>query len=56
MPTYGAPPVEGYFQVIEQEGEAQVFTGSYWITLRAISFFEPGDAEQLAEAAIERLS
>lgn len=56
VPTYGTPPVEGYFQVIGQEGEAQVFSGSYWVTLRAISFFEPGDAEQLAEAAIEHLS
>jgi hypothetical protein len=56
VPTYAAPPVEGYFTVIEDEGEAQVFTGSYWVTLRAVDFVEPGDAEQLAEAAIAHLS
>jgi hypothetical protein len=56
VPTYAAPPVEGYFTMVENEGEAQVFTGPYWITIRAIDFFEPGDAEQLAEAAIAHLS
>lgn len=56
VPTYAAPPVEGFFTVVGDEGEAQVFTGSYWLTLRGMSFFEPGDAEQLAEAAIEHLS
>ncbi|MET4640069.1 iron ABC transporter ATP-binding protein [Mycetocola sp. 2940] len=56
VPTYAAPPVEGFFTVVGDEGEAQVFTGSYWLTLRGMSFFEPGDAEQLAEAAIGHLS
>ncbi|MET0715957.1 MAG: iron ABC transporter ATP-binding protein [Mycetocola sp.] len=56
VPTYAAPPVEGYFTVVENEGEAQVFSGSYWVTLRAVDFVEPGDAEQLAEAAIAHLS
>ena len=56
VPTYAAPPVEGYFTVVDNEGEAQVFTGSYWVTLRSVDFFEPGDAEQLAEAIIAHLS
>jgi hypothetical protein len=56
VPTYAAPPVEGYFTVVENEGEAQVFSGSYWVTLRSVDFFEPGDAEQLAEAVISHLS
>ncbi|MBG6239653.1 hypothetical protein IWX78_002640 [Mycetocola sp. CAN_C7] len=55
VPTYGAPPVEGYFTVIKNQGEAQVFTGAYWVALRSVAFFEPGDAEQLAEAAIAHL-
>ena len=55
VPTYGAPPVEGYFIVIGSQGEAQVFSGSYWVTMRSVAFFEPGDAEQLAEAAIAHL-
>ncbi|WP_411721102.1 arginyl-tRNA synthetase [Mycetocola sp.] len=55
VPTYAAPPVEGYFTVVGNEGEAQIFTGSYWVTLRAVDFVEPGDAEQLAEAAIAHL-
>ena len=55
VPTYGAPPVEGYFTVIGSEGEAQVFSGSYWVALRSVAFFEPGDAEQLAEAVIAHL-
>jgi hypothetical protein len=55
VPTYGAPPVEGYFTVVENQGEAQVFSGSYWVTLRSADFFEPGDAEQLAKAAVSHL-
>lgn len=55
VPTYGAPPVEGYFTVVQNQGEAQVFSGPYWVTLRSVDFFEPGDAEQLAEAAIAHL-
>ncbi len=56
VPTYGAPPVEGYFTVVGREGEAQVFTGSYWVALRSLAFFEPGDAERIAEAAIANLT
>ena len=55
VPTYGAPPIEGYFTVIGPEGEAQIFTGSYWIAARSVAFFEPGDVEQLATAAMGHL-
>ncbi|MFU8945737.1 iron ABC transporter ATP-binding protein [Mycetocola zhadangensis] len=55
VPTYGAPPIEGYFTVIGSEGEAQIFTGSYWIAVRSVAFFEPGDVEQLATAAMGHL-
>ena len=55
VPTYGAPPIEGYFMVIGSEGEAQIFTGSYWIAARSVAFFEPGDVEQLATAAMGHL-
>ena len=55
VPTYSSPPVEGFFTVIKNQGEAQVFSGAYWVTLRSTAFFEPGDAEQLAEAAIGNL-
>jgi hypothetical protein len=55
VPTYGAPPIEGYFTVIGSEGEAQIFTGSYWIAVRSVAFFEPGDVEQLATAAMSHL-
>lgn len=55
VPTYSAPPVEGYFTVLSNEGEAQVFSDPYWVALRSTAFFEPGDAEQLAEAALANL-
>lgn len=55
VPTYGAPPIEGYFTVAGSEGEAQIFTGSYWIAARSVAFFEPGDVEQLATAAMAHL-
>ncbi|WP_162924907.1 iron ABC transporter ATP-binding protein [Mycetocola zhujimingii] len=55
VPTYGAPPIEGYFTVIDSQGEAQIFTGSYWIAARSTTFFEPGDVEELAEAVMQNL-
>lgn len=55
VPTYGAPPIEGYFTVIDSQGEAQIFSGSYWIAARSVAFFEPGDVQQLATAAIGHL-
>ena len=55
VPTYGAPPIEGYFTLFGKEGEAQVFSGPYWVTLRSVAFFEPGDAIPLVEAALGNL-
>ncbi|GAB3617814.1 hypothetical protein GCM10027416_23710 [Okibacterium endophyticum] len=56
VPTYGTPPaVEGYFQVIGDQGEAQIFTGPYWLTLRSVAFFEPGDVLPLSEGAMANL-
>ena len=56
VPTYGDPSqVEGYFTVEGAKGQAQVFTGSYWLTLSSDEFLEPGDAQQLLMAAIPHL-
>lgn len=56
VPTYGDPTsVEGYFNVNGPKGQAQVFTGSYWLTLSSDEFLEPGDAQQLLVAAIPHL-
>jgi hypothetical protein len=56
VPTYGDPAsVEGYFNMVGTKGQAQVFTGSYWLTLSSDEFLEPGDAQQLLMAAIPHL-
>lgn len=55
VPTYGEPPIEGYFSPQGDEGEAQIFTGSYWLTLRSVTFLEPGDVIPLADAAMGNL-
>ena len=56
VPTYGTPPaVEGYFAATDGIGEAQVFAGTYWVTVSSSEFFEPGDAEQLVSAALSNL-
>ena len=56
VPTYGTPPaVDGYFSQVGAAGEAQVFTGPYWIVLDSPAFFEPGDAQQLVTAVLANL-
>ena len=56
VPTYGTPPaVEGYFATAGGIGEAQVFNGTYWVTVSSTEFFEAGDAEQLVSAALSHL-
>jgi hypothetical protein len=56
VPTYGTPPdVEGYFTQSGNEGEAQIFTGPYWIVLNSPALFEPGDAQQLVADVIGNL-
>lgn len=56
VPTYGTPPdVEGYFDRAGENGEAQVFTGPYWIVIASTELVEPGDAQALVSAVIENL-
>ena len=56
VPTYGTPPeVEGYFAQAGGTGEAQVFSGPYWIVFDSVALFEPGDAQQLVAAVLRNL-
>lgn len=57
VPTYGTPPaVEGFFEKSGEVGEAQVFTESgVWLVISSTALFEPGDAQQLVEAALGNL-
>ncbi|MDF0514751.1 iron ABC transporter ATP-binding protein [Agromyces sp. H3Y2-19a] len=56
VPTYGTPPdVEGYFERTGENGEAQVFTGPYWIVIASTELVEPGDAQTLVSAVIANL-
>lgn len=57
VPTYGTPPdVEGYFSATGEHGEAQVFSGPYWIVVDSAEFVEPGDAQVLVSAVLENLA
>ena len=56
VPTYGTPPeIEGYFSERGGTGEAQVFSGPYWIVMSSPALFEPGDAQQLVTAVLGNL-
>ncbi|WP_166804539.1 iron ABC transporter ATP-binding protein [Cryobacterium algoritolerans] len=55
VPSYGSAPVSGFFTTKGGNGEAQVFTDKYWVTLSSPVFGEPGDAEQLMSAALSHL-
>jgi hypothetical protein len=55
VPTYGKPPIEGYFQMNGADGEAQVFSGPYWLTTVSSGFYEPGDASPVVQAALAGL-
>ena len=56
VPTYGTPPdVEGYFTRAGDVGEAQVFTGPYWVVIDSTELFEPGDAQRLVSALLANL-
>lgn len=54
VPTYGVP--QGYYSTAR--GEAQVFTGAYWITAVAptTTFTEPGDPAQLIQNVQQNLA
>ena len=49
VPTYG---VEGYFKVVDTLGQAEAFSGPYWISATSDAFYEPGDAQPIVEAAL----
>jgi hypothetical protein len=55
VPTFGNPPVKGYFEMNGDIGEAQVFSGPYWLTAVSADFFEPGDAAPVVAAALAGL-
>ena len=52
VPTYG---VEGYFKVDGTIGEAEAFGGPYWVSASSASFYEPGDAVMIVDAALAGL-
>lgn len=54
VPTYGAPPIEGYFKTGDS-GQVQIFRGGYWIVAESPAFFEPGDAAPLMESVLGNL-
>jgi hypothetical protein len=53
--TYGKPPIEGYFQLEGSVGEAEVFSGPYWLSAVSTGFLEPGDAQPVVQAALTGL-
>ena len=56
VPTYGTPPdVEGYFTRAGDVGEAQVFTGPYWVVIDSTELIEPGDAQSIIAAVLANL-
>ncbi len=46
---------EGYFDVAGGVGEAQIFSGTYWITATSSTFFGADDVAPLVEAATASL-
>ncbi|THG31506.1 iron ABC transporter ATP-binding protein [Naasia lichenicola] len=53
VPTYGD---EAYFEVNSGLGEANVFSGDYWIYARSTTFLEPGDAAMLMDDVMAALT
>jgi hypothetical protein len=52
VPTYGE---EAYFEVADGVGTAIVFDRSYWLVVSSGYFFEPGDATEIVESALDAL-
>jgi hypothetical protein len=52
VPTYGG---EAYFQVVDHQGQGDVFRGRTWLSVRSNRFFEPGDASAVVAAALDAL-
>jgi len=55
VPTYGPPPIEGFFGVADGVGTAQVLSGAHWVTVSSTEFLEPGDAQTLVASALSHL-
>ncbi|MBM7504271.1 iron ABC transporter ATP-binding protein [Agromyces aurantiacus] len=56
VPTYGTPPeVEGFFLLAGGVGQAQVFTGDYWVVVESPALVEPGDAQAVIASVLENL-
>ena len=57
VPTYGTPPtVDGFFTYAGSSGQAQVFTGTHWVTISSPAFYnEPGAVEKLMSAVLGHL-
>lgn len=53
VPTYGE---EAYFAVNDEVGTAIVFQGPYWLVVSSAYFFEPGDATELVNSALDALT
>lgn len=54
VPTYVGE--EAYFTVEDEVGQAQVFTGEYWLVARSSAFYEPGDNAGLVNSVVENLN
>jgi hypothetical protein len=52
--TYGSA-VKGYFATADGTGEAQIFSGPYWVAVTSVEFVEARDAETLVAAVVSHL-
>jgi len=48
-------PVEGFFGMNGALGQADAFTGAYWISATSSDFYEAGDAQPIVAAAVDAL-
>jgi len=53
VPTYGG---DGYFRVTAAGGEAEYFSGQYWIIVTSTEFEEPGDVTPIMGEIVANLS
>jgi hypothetical protein len=56
VPTFGDPRVvEGYFTMAGSTGQAEAFSGPFWVSANSELLSEPGDAEPIMTAALAAL-
>jgi hypothetical protein len=55
VPTYGTPPIQGFFAVAGGVGTAQVLSGTHWVSVSSTEFAEPGDAQTLVASVLSHL-